>query len=101
MQTFALWALPLVVPALALFICRVKAPLKALFRPASMPLAVQVAALSGLAFWIAQPFSGYSPWRYVGYAWPLAWVVVPWLLRRGAGSDETFSVASDDRILVS
>ena len=79
-HTLALWALPLVPAALALAISRRMGTLRQLARPRSMPLAVQVAAAVGLAFWLLQPFSGYSPWRYVGYAWPFAWIAVPWLI---------------------
>lgn len=81
MNTLALWVLPLVPPALVLFLSRRMASLRTLLSPRSLPLAVQVAALSGLLFWLSQPFAGYSPWRYLGYIWPFAWIVVPWLIR--------------------
>lgn len=81
-NTFALWALPLVPPALVLFISRRMASLRLLLAPRSLPLAIQVAALSGFVFWLSQPFAGYSPWRYLGYVWPFAWIVVPWLIRK-------------------
>lgn len=77
--TYALWALPLVPSALVLALSRSMASLRLLLSPRSLPLAVQVAALSGLVFWLSQPFAGYSPWRYIGYVWPFAWVAVPWL----------------------
>ena len=81
MNTFVLWALPLVPPALVLFLSRRMGSLRRLLSPRSLPLAMQVAVLSGLLFWLSQPFAGYSPWRYLGYVWPFAWIVVPWLIR--------------------
>ena len=83
-QTLGLWAIPLLMPALALFACRRLSAVKALLHPRLIPLGVQVAVLTGIAFLALQPFSGYSPWRYVGYSWPIAWIVVPWLIRQNS-----------------
>ena len=79
-NTFALLMLPLLPSAIVLFLSRRMASLRLLLSPRSLPLAIQVAALSGLLFWLSQPFAGYSPWRYLGYVWPFAWIVVPWLI---------------------
>lgn len=35
---------------------------------------LRVAFWVGLAFWALTPISGFSPQRYVGYAWPLMWL---------------------------
>ena len=79
-NTFGLLMLPLLPSAIVLFLSRRMASLRLLLSPRSLPLAIQVAALSGFLFWLSQPFAGYSPWRYLGYVWPFAWIVVPWLI---------------------
>ena len=37
---------------------------------------LELAFWSGFAYWILTPICGFSPNRYVGYAWPLVWFAV-------------------------
>ena len=48
---------------------------------AAWPLSVSVAALAGIIFLVLSPFAGRTVERQIGYAWPLFWLALPWVLR--------------------
>jgi hypothetical protein len=45
------------------------------------PLALAVAAGSGLIYFVASPFAGRTVERQIGYAWPLFWLALLWTLK--------------------
>jgi len=74
------------------------------------PLAIAVAGLTGLAFLLLSPFAGRTVERQIGYAWPLFWLALPFVVTRcaSAGAERTTRPSSlpegalaSDRILES
>ena len=70
------------------------------FDAEKMPNAVVVAGLTGFVFFLLAPFSGRSVLRLVGYAWPLFWFALPWLIQRGNRLNNNTLSAGGERSVV-